>query len=176
MQGPGTFRVGERPTRTRARFANLTRRNAARGARTGAVRGTGGGSANQPNLWLINVAASGPTCLYNLDNVRLWRPVSDEAQTYRVTEQGSGEYLDVEFVGTESVRALDPEGLKLTDGATYTITGPAFDGEEMSSVDITVMAMTELYRTPDRLAQALVDNGCMSQLAVLANTAEAEAS
>ncbi|MEL7219103.1 MAG: hypothetical protein AAGK01_11820, partial [Pseudomonadota bacterium] len=125
MQGPGTFRVGEGATRTRARFARLTRQGASNRARTGAVRGGAAGSPTMPNLWLVNVAESGITCLYDLENVRLWRPSSGEGQTYSISPQGSEMTLDVNFVETESMRALDPEGLKLANGSTYTITGPA---------------------------------------------------
>lgn len=176
MQGPGTFRVGEGATRTRARFARLTRQGASNRARTGAVRGTGKGSPTMPNLWLVNVAASGTTCLYDLENVRLWRPASGEGQTYTVAEQGSGASLEVPFVETESVRALDPGGLKLSDGGTYTISGPASEEASTSAVNVTIAAMTETYRQPDLLAAALAERGCFGQLAVLGDIAEAEAS
>jgi hypothetical protein len=176
MQGPGTFRVGEGATRTRARFARLTRQGASSRARTGAVRGGGAGPATMPNLWLVNVAASGTTCLYDLDNVRLWRPSSGEGQTYTIAQQGSETALDVSFVETESMRALDPGGLKLANGGTYTITGPAAEEASPASVDVTIVALTETYRQPDLLAAALAENGCMGQLAVLGDTAEAEAS
>lgn len=176
MQGPGTFRVGENATRTRARFSALTRRGASTRARTGAVRGTGEGEAKMPNLWLLNVAQSGPTCLYDLADVTLWRPSRDEAQTFTITEKGTGKSLAVNFVATEAMRSLDPEGLQLTDGATYTITGPGSAEGSAASVDVTIIAMSATFAQPDQLAQALVDNGCMMQLALLADTAEAEAS
>lgn len=176
MQGPGTFRVGEGATRTRARFARLTRQGASNRARTGAVRGGKAGSSSMPNLWLVNVAASGTTCLYDLENVRLWRPGATEGQTYTIKPQGSDMTLDVNFVETESMRALDPEGLKLTDGGMYTITGPAVEETPASSVDVKIVALTETYRAPDALASALAENGCMGQLAALGDIAEAEAS
>ncbi len=126
MQGPGTFRVGEGATRTRARFSNLTRRNANRSVRTGAVRGSGDGTAaRSPNLWFVNVAASGNMCLYDLSAVRLWRPEAAEAQTYQIKDQATQNSIDVPFVETETVRALDPEGLPLVGGGNYTITAPA---------------------------------------------------
>ena len=175
MQGPGTFRVGEGATRTRARFARLTRQGASNRARTGAVRGGKTGSASMPNLWMVNVAAAGTTCLYDLDNVRLWRPAADEGQTYSIAQQGSDGSLDVNFVEKESMRTLDPEGLKLADGSTYTITGPSAEGSN-ASVDVTIVALTETYRQPDALAGALAENGCMGQLAALGDIAEAEAS
>ena len=176
MQGPGTFRVGEGATRTRARFARLTRQGASNRARTGAVRGGGGGSVTMPNLWMVNVAAAGTTCLYDLENVRLWRPEPSEGQTYSIAQQGGDGALDVTFVETESMRALDPEGLKLADGATYTITGPAGEDDANASVDVKIVALTETYRQPDALAGALAENGCMGQLTVLGDIAEAEAS
>jgi hypothetical protein len=46
----------------------------------------------------------------------------------------------------------------------------------MPNVEIRVIEMTEAFRQPAELARALVANGCMSQVAVLGNTAEAEAS
>lgn len=176
MQGPGTFRVGEGATRTRARFARLTRQGASNRARTGAVRGGGSGSASMPNLWLVNVAAAGTTCLYDLENVRLWRPGASEGQTYSIAQQGGEGSLDVTFVETESTRALDPGGLKLADGTTYTITGSAAEGESSGSVDVKIVALTETYREPDALAGALAENGCIGQLSVLGDIAEAEAS
>ena len=176
MQGPGTFRVGEGATRTRARFARLTRQGASNRARTGAVRGGPKGSARMPNLWLVNVAASGTTCLYDLENVRLWRPTADEGATYTIAQSGTDMTHQVNFVVTEDGRALDPEALKLTDGGSYTITGPATEGTPAQAVDVKIVALTETYRQPDALAAALADNGCMGQLAALGDTAEAEAS
>lgn len=176
MQGPGTFRVGEGATRTRARFARLTRQGASNRARTGAVRGGAKGSASMPNLWLVNVAASGTTCLYDLENVQLWRPTADEGATYTIAEQGSETKFEVSFVTTEPDRALDPEGMKLADGSTYTITGPS-EGETLpTSVEVKIVALTETYRQPDALAAALAENGCMGQLEALGDIAEAEAS
>lgn len=188
MQGPGTFRVGEGATRTQARFSNLTRRNASR-ARTGAVRGSGPAVARSPNLWFVNVAAAGNICLYDLETVRLWRPVASDAQTFTIMDQTSQTTLDVNFVETESVRALDTEGLPLSNGASYTITPmPTPSGEEEASgegeaseetptaptsVNVTFVALSEIPDAPDQLAQTLIANGCTTQLALLADTLEA---
>ena len=125
MQGPGTFRVGEGATRSRSRFSNLTRRRASSRARTGAVRsGADGREPRSPNLWYVNVAAAGSVCLYDMSAIRLWRPVADVAQTYSIVDQGNDTALDVTFVGTEAVRALDPAlgGQRLLAGAeTYSM-------------------------------------------------------
>lgn len=173
MQGPGTFRVGEGATRTRARFSNLTRKNAARRVRTGAVRGTGTGAVRSPNLWYVNVAASGTICLYDLASVRLWRPDASSGQTYTVTDNATNASLDVEFVETEAMRSLDPENFAVTDGGSYTITGPSKEGAGSAASSINVVALTEEYAAPDALAEALIDKGCTTQLGLLADTLEA---
>lgn len=185
MQGPGTFRVGEGATRTQARFSNLTRRSNASRARTGAVRGSGTAEARSPNLWFVNVAAAGNICLYDLETVRLWRPVASDAQTFTIMDQSSQNTLDVNFVESEAVRALDTEGLPLSNGTSYSITSmltPMGEGEgeapaqmptAPTTVNVTFFALTEIPETPDQLAQTLIANGCTTQLALLADTLEA---
>ena len=183
MQGPGTFRVGDGATRTRARFSNLTRRNASSRSRTGAVRGTGEGTPRRPNLWFVDVTSAGTTCLYNFDRVRLWRPTAEAAQTFTITDTATSNSLDVTFVGTETIRALDPAGLMLSSGSTYTISGPtavAAEGEEApdaspTSISVTFAAMPSDNMGPAQLAQALAERGCSAQLGVLGDVAEAEA-
>lgn len=177
MQGPGTFSVGEGATRTRARFSNLTRRQAARSVRTGAVRGTGEGIARSPNLWFVNVAASGTMCLYDMSAVRLWRPDATAAQTFTIMDEATQATLEVPFVESEAVRALDPTGMQLASGTNYTITAtPAGDAEdsaaESTSVNVNFVMLTEEYEAPDQLAQALVTNGCTTQVGLLADTLE----
>jgi len=174
LQGPGTFRVGEGATRTRTSFSRLTQRSNRTRARTGAVRGDPGVVRN-PVLWFVNVAASGPVCLYDFDAVRVWRPVTEEAQTYQFLDQTAQTTLEVNFVGTESVRALDPDGLTLVDGNTYTVTGPAGEDGESTSVEMTFVKLTEEGLSPGELAQALIANGCMTQLGQLADRLEADA-
>lgn len=173
MQGPGTFRAGEGATRTRARFSNLTRKNSARRVRTGAVRGTGDGPVRSPNLWYVNVAASGTICLYDLASVRLWRPDASAGQTFTVTDSATNASLEVEFVETEAMRSLDPENFAVADGRSYTISGPLDEGGETGATNITVAALSEDYAEPDALAEALIANGCTTQLALLADTLEA---
>ncbi len=178
MQGPGTFGVGDGATRTRARFSNLTRRNASSRSRTGAVRGTGEGEPRRPNLWFVDVTAEGTTCLYDFNRVRLWRPTAEEAQTYTVANVANANSLEVTFVGTETIRALDPAGLMLTDGSTYTFTGPTTeepDAAPASTVSVTFAAMPSDNLGPAQLAQALAERGCTAQLGILGDVAEAEA-
>lgn len=172
LQGPGSFRVGEGATKTRARFANLTRKNASTRVRTGAVRGTGGedaGPKRQPNLWYVDVGQGGTVCLYDLQSVRLWRADDTTGQIFTVTDSAAGASVDVAFVETEAVRSLDPSGLMVKNGGSYTITGPAGSAP---AVNVTFVALPQEYEAPDALAEALITNGCMTQLSVLADTLE----
>jgi len=179
MQGPGQFRVGEGATRTRARFSNLTRSRAARRVRTGAVRGAEGGEARNPNLWFVNIAAPGNVCLLDLEAIRLWRPDAEFAETYSIVDQSNDRSLDVAFVETEAVRALDPEAIAITEGAEYSILAPAGEGEngERPSVNVRFLTLDEDgdYSRPTRLAAALYEKGCTTQLALLADTLETAA-
>lgn len=190
LQGPGDFVVGEGATRTRSRFSNLTRRGSGR-VRTGAVRGAGDaappeGPQSAPSLWFVDLGASGTICLYELDRVRLWRPVANEPQNYSILDQTTQTTLDVTFVGTETMRAWDAEALPLVVGHTYSITGPlpvpSEEGESRdeasamttppTTTSVTFAMLNEDYRDQTALAAALIERGCNSQLAQLTNELE----
>lgn len=178
MEGPGTFRVGEGASRTRARFSQLTRRGSQRRVRTGAVRGADGdGPSLVPNIWFVNVMAPGNMCLYDLDRVRLWRPQTDVAQTFRIVDQATQATLEVNFVDNEEMRVLDPTAMNVVNGGTYSIMAPTADEEEGPGdpVTITVVELAGELDRPDMLAAALAEAGCTSQLTRLGETAEAEA-
>ena len=175
MQGPGTFRVGEGATRTRARFSNLTQQGARR-VRTGAVRSADSGETKRPNIWLVDVTSAGTMCVADPERVRLWRPESADAQTFSIVNQETQDSLDVAFVANETVRAVDPNGLVVADGASYRVTGPvSAETGEAASVVITFSFLTEDVETPAALASALFSHGCMTQLELTADMAEAEA-
>ena len=173
MQGPGTFNVGEGTTRTRARFSNLTQQGS-RSVRTGAVRGVG--EVKRPNIWLVDVNTGGPMCVVDLSRVRVWRSESEEPQTFSIVNQGTQDSLDVAFVGGEMLRAVDPNGLVIADGASYRVTAPvSAETGEASSVVISFALVTEDVSTPASLASALYSRGCTAQLELMADAAEAEA-
>lgn len=184
LQGPGEFEVGAGATRTRTRFSTLSRRGASSRARTGAVRGgvageESDGPQSAPSLWFVNLDSSGNICLYDFDRVRLWRPIAANPQNYQITDQSTRSSLDVTFVGTETMRAWDPEALPLEAGRTYTITGPLPVEGEVDAAPVTntvsFVALSEEYREQDQLAQALIDNGCTYQLGQLADALESYA-
>ncbi len=196
LQGPGDFQVGAGATRTRTRFSSLSRRSVSR-PRTGAVRGEpseGEGAVEPdqapPSLWMVNLAAQGQVCLYDLNRVNLWRPDPGAPQTYTIQDQTSQATLDVTFVGTESMRAWDPTALPVVAGRTYAITGPMPAAPQGSSADdaaasavpstiapttktFSFATLTQTHRKQDELAEDLIANGCGSQLSQLADELEA---
>lgn len=166
MKGPGTFKVGAQPKSNRARFANLTRTRAASRTATGAVRSAAVETTKRPlspNLYYVDVARSGTMCLTSLGQVRLWRPFNEGIETYTVTDAASGTATEVTFDDGESVAPLDPALLAITEGGSYTIAGP--EGADPAS--ITIASLGQNYRAADQLATALVDKGCMGQLALM---------
>ena len=168
MKGPGEFEVGASPKSNRARFANLTRKRAASKSGTGAVRAPEDGSAEDrplsPNLYYVDIGQSGAVCLYDLSEVRLWRPYNDGIETYRVVDPSSENSIDVTFADTESVAPLDPARLSVAEGVSYTITGP--DGEEETTISF--VALEQDYTRADELASVLAEKGCMVQLELMA--------
>ena len=166
MKGPGTFKVGDKPKSNRARFANLTRTRAASRTATGAVRSAAVERVERPsspNLYYVDVAKSGTMCVYNLEQVRLWRPFNEGIETYTVSAPMSQTSVDVTFDDGESVAPLDPALMSLTEGSQYTITGP--DGSEPATIAFANLG--QQIRNPSDLATALVDNGCMEQVALM---------
>lgn len=170
MKGAGTYKVGEKPKETRARFSALTRKRAANRVRTGAVRtGFTGGPVQNPNLWYIDVTQPGTFCLYELESVRLWRPNTDDIATYTMVHSDGGQgaaAVDVTFDVNESVAPLDPALMTITPGATYSIVGRA-DGSQR--VEIKFALLSQQYERADQLAEALIAAGCITQVDQLAD-------
>ena len=185
LQGPGDFVVGQGATRTRSRFSSLSRRQASSSARTGAVRGAGTdapppppeGPQAPPNLWYVNLGTSGAICLYDLDRVRLWRSTAESAENYTFVDQTAQTSFEVNFLGSEPTRVWDTETVPLVAGRSYAITGPIASGGEASAAPTTQVVsfvlLSENYTAQDQLAQALIDNGCTTQLVQLADELEA---
>ena len=123
LRGAGTFSLSqhEGPSR-RSTFAVLTERRSARRVRTGAVRaGDLDTPVRSPNLWYIDVAASGPMCVAETERVRLWRKATDDDATFTVREvQGEG-IATVIFMDGEMLAPWDTQALPVTDGSVYQI-------------------------------------------------------
>lgn len=167
MKGAGTFKVGEKPKATRARFSALTRKRAANRVRTGASRtGQSSATVTSPNLWYVDVTKSGTICLYDFDVVRFWRPESGSLSTYKFSQASGESSADLTFDIKDSVAPLDPSVMPVSVGNSYTIMGPGADAEK---VEVTFALIDEDYRRADQLAEALIAAGCTTQLAQLAD-------
>ena len=167
IRGPGSHRVGERGASKRSTFAVLTRQRSSQRVRTGAVRGTGSGLAglSSPNLWYVDISQSGRRCVAAPNAVRLWRPGGEGEATYVLANADSPDHVHVSFGEGETDTAWDADRMPLTEGASYTITGP--DGGEPNAISFTVLE--EVPDDPEDLAQRLIEKGCTTQLELLAS-------
>jgi len=173
MKGPGTFEVGARPKSNRARFANLTRKRAASRTGTGAVRSAADGVDTprplSPNLYYVDVEKPGTVCLYDLAQVRLWRPYNSGIETFQVVDPASEDSIDVTFDDGESVAPLDPARMMVAEGENYMIASPTIESDEAAEpVTITFVNLGQDYTRADELASALAEKGCMVQLELMA--------
>ena len=161
IRGAGTHRVAKRGASKRSAIQALTRRRAAGQVRTGATRGDApAGTASNPNMWWVDVTKSGTMCVADMSAVQMWRPGGDEASTYVLASAVSAEHVHKTFPAGETTAAWDAERLPLTDGASYTITGPG--GTTTSTV-----TFAQLESAPDAiedLTLVLLDKGCTTQV------------
>jgi hypothetical protein len=173
LKDAGRYRVGDRATETRARFSALTRRRAASRVRTGAVRPVEtGGLIVSPNLWYVDVTRSGTMCLYDLAEVRLWRPSTVGASIYLVADAASPAHVHVTFEDGEMVSALDPTRMPVSEGGSYTFTGP----QGSASTSVRFVSLNGDFERADQLAEELIEKGCTMQLELLANSLAESAS
>jgi hypothetical protein len=166
ISGAGTHQVGAAGASKRSTFAVLTRQRSSQRVRTGAVRGTGTGEAEtrNPNLWFVDVSRSGTMCVTNGTAVRLWRPGSEVETTFVVSQPGAPPptQVHVPFASGVADAGWDSERLPVTEGATYTITGP---GGSPSEVRFTLLDSPP--DDPEELAARLIEKGCTAQLDLL---------
>lgn len=166
LRGAGTFTLAAKAATDRSSaFALLTRQRSAQRMRTGAVRDAGDGAVSRPNLWYVDVRQSGPMCLADPTEVRLWRPVTAGEQIYAIgLGGGSGAASRASFGDGEMLTVWDLSQAPITDGAKYVIAGG--DGRPN---EITFRVLKEVPATPDALASRLIELGCTAQLEVLAS-------
>lgn len=167
IRGPGSHQVGDQGASKRSTFAVLTRQRSTQRVRTGAVRGSGPGLASlrSPNLWFVDVSQSGQMCVAQPNAVRLWRPGGEGNTTYVLANAQSPDHVHVSFSDGETDTAWDADRMPLTEGASYTITGPG--GGEPRAISFTVLE--DVPDDPEDLAQRLIEKGCTAQLELLAS-------
>jgi len=163
LKGPGTISLATRTGADRSgAFALLTRQRSAQRVRTGAVRSDGGGEVTRPNLWYVDVRQSGPMCLANPAEVRLWRPATEGEALYAIAPGGAKVSTKAAFGDGEMLTVWDLSQAPVADGARYVVAGQ--DGKP---TEITFRVLDTLPAAPEDLALKLIEKGCTAQLDVL---------
>lgn len=121
LRGPVTTSAEAKATAANPTFASLVATQNRRRARTGAIRGTGE-AARPSNLWDVNVAAGGTTCVTDPAAVRLWRPHMQQPTTLTVTEEGGKASASVAFALGQNAVAW-PAALPIAEGRGYVLSG-----------------------------------------------------
>lgn len=165
LRGPGTMALGKGASpATSSVFAALTRQRSTARVRTGAVRnGPGSGPVRSPNLWYVDLAASGPVCVVDPANIRLWRADAAAKANYGLSGDGAGKGT-VSFAAGDMVAPWDAARAPVRDGASYAITDAA--GKPVAQVRFVVLSA--LPATSEAAAAALIEKGCQTQLDLLA--------
>lgn len=171
LKGAGTFSLANKAGADRSgTFALLTRERSSQRVRTGAVRGEASGPITRPNLWYVDVRESGPMCLANPSEVRLWRPGTTGEALYAIGPDGSKPTSNAAFGDGEMLTVWDLSKAPVTDGAKYAVAGK--DG---TPSEITFRVLDSVPAAPEDLALKLIEKGCTAQLDVLTsamNTAD----
>ena len=171
LKGAGTYTLSQQagPSKSGA-FALLTRERAAQRMRTGAVRGDVGGPITRPNLWYVDVAGSGATCVPKSDEIRLWRATSEGDATYSIKPVGGSATTQVVFHDGEMLSPWDGKALPVSDGSSFVIAQPGAAGRT-----VTFKMLDTVPAEPDALAEDLISHGCTAQLEVLSQALQVDA-
>ena len=166
---PGTHMLAQRGASTggNTNLANLTGRS--RQARIVSSRGeSGSDSVTNPNIWYVDVAASGTICLASTEGVFLWRAARPGPEEYTVAPAGApADGVTVSFRGEEMLGSWD-SALQLQDGHAYTISG----GGNAEPTRITFSLLDATPANPEEMAQAFIARGCTTQLNQIISAAE----
>ena len=165
LKGAGSFPLSAKTGADRSgTFALLTRQRSAQRVRTGAVRGDEAGPITRPNLWYVDVRESGPMCLANPAEVRLWRPATTGEALYAIGPDGNKATSKAAFSDGEMLTVWDLSQAPVTDGAKYVVAGT--DGKPS---EITFRVLDNVPAAPEDLALKLIEKGCTAQLDVLSS-------
>ncbi|AKM11704.1 hypothetical protein AB433_09365 [Croceicoccus naphthovorans] len=176
VRGPGKVTLDGSVTRDRTgakRVADLVSGSTGARARTGAVRGAGGGAASATytgptNIWQIDSTKGGTWCVADATRLVFWRPDRVEAMTGTVKGQSGS--ADVAFKRGGALK-LWPQDMPVVDNATYTL--------EMPGASPVTFITRVLPGVPDGDVPAvysmLNDAGCTAQRDLLLEAAYADA-
>lgn len=173
LRGPGSHPVRATTTTAPNRAATLGRFLSASGAtisRTGAVRGAGDNMpAAAPNLWLVNVAASGRICVADLAHVTMWRPDMTQDSAITLTRAGDADAsTTLAFVAGQNFRLWPSDALPIAEGVTYRIAAPGTAAPQ----EVDFVAIGTPPADAEAVAALLAEKGCMGQLAQLGSRLE----
>ena len=176
LRGPGTVRLDGAVTRDRTgskRVADLVSGGAGARARTGAVRGAGGGAASATykgptNIWQIDSTRGGTWCVADPARLVFWRPDRVEAVTGKVSGQTGSAAIAWK---RGSALKLWPQELPVIDNATYTLEMPG-------AAPVTIITRVLPGAPQDDIPAVfsmLSDAGCTAQRDLLIEAAQADA-
>ncbi|MEL1249119.1 hypothetical protein [Aurantiacibacter gilvus] len=172
LEGPGSFILAQRGASTSGNttLANLTRRQRGQ-ARVASSRGPeGSASATNPNIWYVDVAASGTVCLASTERLNLWRADSSAEAMYTIAPASApDDGVTVTFPADEMLARWD-SALQLRDGHAYTIAG----GGSETPTQVTFSLLDEMPTDVEEMAQAFIARGCTIQLGQLVSAAQSE--
>ena len=163
LRGAGTYSLDQQagPSQ-RNTLASLTQRNAASRTRTTAIRGE-----NPPkpaSVWYVDISRPGTVCLADTALVRLWRPATEGDATYSLSASAGGASGPVDFADGSRLASLDTAALPITDGASFTLSGP--DGAVGT---LTFAVLGTVAEDTEAFVQQLIEKGCTNQLELLAS-------
>lgn len=166
LRGPGRVSVSQpgKPLPNPA-LAALTRRDAAGRARTGAVRTGEDGKPLSPNLWLVDVARPGTTCIVDTASVGFWRADTVQGARYRLVP-ASGAATTIAFAAGEASASWDAAQTPVADGETFTLS-PEKGG---AAGALRFAVLPEAPANAEDLAAVLIEKGCQAQLELLSTT------
>jgi hypothetical protein len=156
LRGPGNLSV---QTRQAPNAAPRLMAIDAQRARVGATRPVDADFATPDNIYLIDVARPGATCVADVSAAWLWRADGKAFAKTTITAP-DGTSAEVEWPVGQQTREW-PKALPLALGATYAMTGDTGDAR------ITLKPLGA-PAGPVEAGQALAANGCAAQLDLLA--------
>lgn len=158
LRGPGVYPVtpgAVRSVSNRAPAAVNQRRE-----RIGAVRSAPGEGTTRPNIWMVDIATPGPTCVVDPTSVSLWR--ADAMAAAEMTLTGpDGAAVPVSWAAGQSSRSW-PAALPVVDGASYRL-----EAGSAAPVSVTLKTLPAAPASVPDAGAALIAAGCSSQLDLL---------
>jgi hypothetical protein len=169
LKGPGVFTAaGGAAAQGGSTLAALVGQRGERRARIGAVRNvtaeaTPAAVSRRPNIFVVDVAQSGATCLADPTAVTLWRSDTNPTGTTTVTGTG-GATAKLNWGRGQATQAW-PSALPVTDGASYQFAGPA------TTATVRIKLLKGQPSGLRDMASMLIAADCKAQLDTLIATA-----